>query len=537
MRAIIEDNKWIWFDNITDAEEEVLWVQFSVTNPGIYIDPAQRGNWDGIYRKYNRAKKRMARPFLSMLRGMCQKFDLPLVIKDHRPKWPYKVAKPEDITPDFTGIVLDPHQIRGIQAACKIECGIADVPTGGGKGEMIAGICKAIECPTVVIADQRIVVEQLKARLELRDVIDEVGLFYAGEKPNGERIVVGTIQSLSVPSKPPEVPKRTDKDTDKTYERKLGKWEIAFKGYKTRRKNAKSLQRYVKEAEMLLVDECDKAVSDPFKLMFRHWFKGRRRYGFSGTPFDNDKPVEGMVMQEHLGSVIVRESRRELERIGRIIPVDYYMLAFGLEGDFHDQSAYDIAYDEWLVSNPQFHKLIAGLCKKYHGDGTLALVDRENLGHHLERAIQDIGLTANFIYGKTPKRQRNERLREFEAREFDVLIGGKIINRGLDLDGGCENLIIATGGKLKSDFIQKVGRAVRHNSRGRSRIFDFFFRCNKYLYEHSRSRLKAMIAAGYKTTVIFPGGSVDGAQLVKSRFHIRKGLLDRPRERQRQLIT
>lgn len=534
MRAIIEDNQWIWFDNITNAEEEILWVEFSVTRPGTYVDPAQRGNWDGIYRKYNRAKKRMARPLLSMLRGVCEKHKLPLIIKDNREKWPYKKMKVEDIKPDFLpGITLDPHQIRGIQAALKVECGVADVPTGGGKGEIIAGICKAISCPTVVIADQRIVVEQLKQRLELRDVIDDVGLFYAGEKPNGEQIVVGTIQSLTIPSKPPEVPKRTDADTDKTYAKKLEKWEISFKGYKTRRKNAKSLQRYVKEAEMLIVDEADKATSDPFKNMFRHWFRGRRRYGFSGTCFDDDKPVEGMVMQEHLGSVIVKESRQELQRIGRIIPVDYYMFAFGLDvkDGIHDQTAYDIAYDEFLVDNQEFHKLIANLCKKYKGDGTLALVDRERLGHNLLASISNVGLTSEFIYGKTPKRQRNERLRGFEKREFDVLIGGKIINRGLDLDGGCENLIVATGGKLKSDFIQKVGRAVRHNSRGRSRVFDFFFRCNKYLYDHSRSRLKAMIAAGYKTTIIFPGGSVDGAQLVKSRFHVRKGLLDSPRKR------
>ena len=528
MRAIITDNQWIYFDNITDAEEEVLWTQFSVTKPGMYIDPSQMGNWDGIYRKYNRHRKRMARPLLSMLKGVCKKFDVPLVIVDKREAWSHSITDPDDIKPDFMpGITLDPHQVRGIQAACRIECGIADIPTGGGKGELIAGICKAITCPTVVIADQRIVVEQLKSRLELRDVIDEVGLFYAGEKPDGQQIVVGTIQSLTIPSKPPAVPKRSDNDTDTTYNKKLAKWEVSYKGYKTRRKNCKQLQQYIKDAEMLLVDECDKATSDPFKKLFKNMFKGRRRYGFSGTPFDDSKPVEGLVMQEHLGSVIVKETRQELQRIGRIIPVDYYMLAFGLEGSIKDRSAYDIAYDDWLVSNSEFHRTIAGLCKKYKGDGTLTLVDREKLGHSLLESIAAKGLTANFIYGKTDKRRRNENLRGFENRDFDVLIGGKIINRGLDLKGGCENLILATGGKLQSDFIQKVGRAVRHNKRGRSRTFDFLFRGNKYLYEHSRSRLKAMIAAGYKTTIIFPGGSVDGAQFVKSRFHVKKEWLKR----------
>lgn len=978
MRAIIRDNQWIWLDNITDAEEEILWIEFSVTKPGIYIDPAQRGNWDGIYRKYNRVKKRLARPLLSMLRKVCHKHNLPLSVIDKRPKWPYNKLSPQDITEDFLpGIKLHPHQIRSIQAACKIECGIADIPTGGGKGEIIAGICKAIDCPTAIIADQRIVVAQLKERLELRDVSDDVGLFYAGEKPNGQRIVVGTIQSLIIPSKAPEIPKRTNNDTDKTYEKKLNRWDVSYRGYKTRKKNAKILQQYIRDAEMILVDECvhehayinlsnglqtagslyedvisgkqrivsvggekynilstsekydnslqvttergrslitsenhpyalfvrgrredvyakhlrkgqlllindsspqpppfspfwyfvglfigdghlqnyrqikfgvrkdfddwqhnlrsisvdfdaeyssmfnrrgdlvirlksrdlveeirslgfepgrkmgsinpifdipsdssvtsilsglfdaegcsyddhvnfdssdkplaefvqillssigiksslyvgnkrnndrhatgwrvsitgsdvasfynlvgfrfsrkqkqfvvqvagaryidprqyleewlkiiptlklasilgchhtklapsndskvdlhtliewqnriitaskvnvdyecakriygishskignlcgvstatswnrlkngdtslmceyisdiqqrlshrliedltgfavepvdtiksvgkcrlidftvdkissfeangivvhncDKATSDPFKNLFRYLFKGRRRYGFSGTPFDDDKPVEGMVMQEHLGSVIATESRQELQRIGQIIPIDYYMLSFGLNGNINDKSAYDIAYNEWLVDNCDFHKLIANVCKRHRGDGTLILVDRERLGHNLENMIRAIGLTANFIYGKTNPRARDDKLRSFERREYDVLIGGKIINRGLDLSGGCENLIIATGGKLSSDFIQKIGRAVRHNKRGESRVYDFLFRCNRYLYDHSRAHLKAMIAAGYKTTIVLPGGTIDGAKFVNSRFRIPKKLL------------
>jgi superfamily II DNA or RNA helicase len=528
MRATIRDNKWIWFDNITTAEEEILWTQFSVTRPGIYIDPSQMGNWDGIYRKYNRAKKRMARPLLSMLRGVCEKFGVPLVIIDLRPKWEYQRLRQDQINEDLLpGLKLDPHQIRSIQAACSIECGIVDVPTGGGKGEIIAGICKAISCPTVIIADQRVVVEQLKSRLELRDVVDEVGLFYAGEKPNGERIIVGTIQSLTISSKPPKMPERTTKDTDKTYSKKLDRWQSSFNGYKTRRKNCKVLQQYVKQAEMLLVDECDKATSEPFKNLFRYLFNGRRRYGFSGTPFDESKPVEGMVMQEHLGSIIAQESRQQLQRIGRIIPFDYHMLAFGLEGDPADRSAYDIAYDSWLVENKKFHNLINFICQKYNDDqdGTLILVDREKLGSYIEKILNENDIAAHFIYGKTNKRRRNEKLRAFERREFRVLIGGKIINRGLDLSGGCENLIVATGGKLRSDFIQKVGRAVRHNKRGKSRVFDFYFRCNKYLYDHSRSRLKTMIAEGYKTTVHFPGGNIDGEQLVKSRFRIPRGFV------------
>jgi superfamily II DNA or RNA helicase len=142
-------------------------------------------------------------------------------------------------------------------------------------------------------------------------------------------------------------------------------------------------------------------------------------------------------------------------------------------------------------------------------------------------AISAVGLTAHFIYGKTPKRRRDELLRSFERREFDVLVGGKIINRGLDLSGGCENLIIATGGKLQSEFEQKIGRALRLNRRGKSRVFDFFFRCNKYLYNHSKARLKVMVSLEYDSKVIFPGGVIDGTDLIKKKFRVQKNMFVR----------
>lgn len=534
--ARLDDNQWIWFDNMTDSENNVLWNAFSVSRKGGYVDPNQMSNWDGVYRKYNRGQQRMARPFLSMLRGVCDQHKLPLVVKDNRPEWKYTPIAQEDINADFLpGITLDQYQIDCIRKMARTEVGVINIPTGGGKGEMIAGAVKAIPCPTIILADQIIVVRQLKERLELRDVAEEVGMFYAGKRPNGQMVVVGSIQSLSAPSVPPELPIKKDGESDQKFSDRLKLWDQKLAAFKTRRKNAKALLEYVHKAEMIIVDECDKATSDPYKNLFRHHFRGRRRYGFSGTPFDPEKPVEGMVMQEHLGSVIFQETRQHLTELGRIIPCEYHMLAFGLDGEIGEASAYDIAYNEHITNNPRFHSLVAKLakrCKKHPEDGTLILVDREALGYNLEAAINAIGLKAKFIFGKTPQRKRDEVLRAFERREWDVLIGGKILNRGLDLSGGCENLIIASGGKLQSKIEQELGRALRRNRVGESRIYDFFFRCNRYLYSHSKARLKVIIGTGYPTKVVFPGGSVDGAELVRSRFQIKRKLLVPPPRQQ-----
>jgi superfamily II DNA or RNA helicase len=528
MIAEITDNQFVQLSHITMPEEEVIWQAFSISRPNRYVDPSQLGNWDGIYRFYNRAKKRLVLPLLPKLLEVCEKNELPISVNDKRDPAKYHAVDRDSINEDFLpGIKLADYQIAAIQKVCELEHGVFDVPTGGGKGELIAGICKAIQCPTVVIADQTVVIDQLRARLELRDVASDIGVFYAGKRPNGQMILCGSIQSLTVTAKVPSAPTKKPNEQHEKYLQRLERWHATVKGLKTRRENTKKLLEIIKKTDMILVDEVDRATSDPFKNLFRYYFKGRRRFGFSGTPTDPSKPVEALILESHVGPIIFQETRKRLTELGRIIPCAYHMMAFGLDGSIKDSSAFDIATNEWMVQNKKFHALIAGLCKKLRkdGDGTLVLVDREELGTHLLAAIESLGLTARFIYGKTPKNTRNEALRSFERREIDVLIGGKIINRGLDLNGGCENLILATGGKLQSDFIQKVGRALRHNKKGKSQVYDFFFRCNRYLYNHSKARLSVMLQAGYETQVYFPNGRIDGQELVNQRYRVDKRLI------------
>ena len=226
MIARIVDDQWIYMTHINDPEDQILWEKFSVSKPNAYIDPAARGNWDGIYRKYNRAKKRIARPLLSMLYKICKENKIPLSVEDEREPWEYKTVDVDEVTPDLLkGITLEEYQVNAIKKCVKTECGIIEIPTGGGKGEVICGICATIECPTLILADQRVVVEQLKRRLELRDVAGEVGLFYAGKKPSGQMIVVGLIQSLTPPKKP-EIPDRKGDETDKAYQTRLKRYDI-----------------------------------------------------------------------------------------------------------------------------------------------------------------------------------------------------------------------------------------------------------------------------------------------------------------------
>lgn len=507
MIARIVDNHWIYMDQITVPEEDVIYKAFSIQHPNAQYIDTMFGMFDGWIRKYNKKRQRIARPLLKELVEVCRRNNIPISVVDERESPKYPAPDPSVVTPDLLpGITLEEYQIRAIRASCRAEVGLISSVTGSGKTEIMAGICKIMDCPTVILGDMKVIVDQIRERLELRD-IDEIGVFYAGKRPSGQKVIVGSIQSLTVPRKP----QKTRDDTPESYARKL-------KAYKTRRKNAQNLIDHIRKCELLLVDEADKATNKQWRKLFMEIYRGRRKYGLSGTFFDPDKPVEAITLKEHLGAIIAETSREEVQSKGRIVPIEYIALGFGDPKYIKDKSAFDIAEKEWLTDNREYHNIINKLCeleiRKDDKVGILVLVEKKDLGYTLESIIPN----SRFICGDHSMKQRHAAIKAFEEREINVLIGGKIVERGLDLDGGCEVLIIATGGRSAAKFNQKVGRAVRRNRKGKSKVYDFFFLCNHYLYAHSRNRLKEIVSMGYPSKVVFKEGTVEANKFIRSRF-------------------
>lgn len=614
MIATISDNKFIFLEQVTQGIEEELVNWFSVREPNArFLD---NDLWDGWYRRYNVSKQRLALPFLDELKRCCETKKIPLEIVDRRDAPKYPAPQKEQITKTLIeGITLEQYQVRALQVSCDQEIGLHSAKTGAGKTEVMAALVKMFRCPTLIVTEQIVVLEQIVDRLKIRKVVhrNDIGMFCYGHMPDNNAVIVGSIQSISTPKEPKRsdislkggtILKRTlnwinqaraksgvngppsdiefglilcecgrtfkskggltlhkkkcsgEIDTeidhllqalpepivnklidDEAYLDKMDKrymqilvdyhnaleWESRKKWYKTRYKKAKAIQKLVKTCDLLLVDEADLATNQQYARLFKFYFQGRRRYGFSGTPFDPSEPVRGMLLREHLGNIISEAKRQEVEAAGRIVPIDYYMIAVGAKGDKFDARAFDIAEKEEIIENEKFHRLIANIVKAYPGDGTMILLATsplESLGKALEEVIPD----SKFIFGKTPKSKRQKYIELFESRKMTCLIGSLILKRGLDLDGGVENLIIVGGGGKWSEYNQKVGRAVRLNKKGRARVFGFFFLNNKYLYKHSRANLKAIVDMGYPSKVIINGKTIDGKKLIKSRFRIPRGI-------------
>lgn len=513
MIARIIDNRWIQLDQLTPNMHDEIDMHFSVMDPNFkYIEDSLEQSWDGVYHKYQRGTQKLSRAFLKELLLFCKAKNFPIDVRDARGTPTYPMFTEDDIKDDILpGITLLPHQLRGLAACLNPlnEIGIHHQMTGSGKTELMCAIAKLLNCPTIIIAEETVVIDQIRERLQLRCVVDDVGVFYAGKTPDDQMVCVGSLASI-IP--PPKVPPRRKNEKSETYERKLA-------AHKTRLKNSKKYQRLLKNAELLMIDECDRCVNKQYKKLVRRMADCRYVYGFTGTmPNRDDDPLEYWHLKEILGNIISRASRRELEKIGRIIPVKYISIAFGDPSKKNNKAAFDIAVKQWIEENDEFHNKIKSIVESFPNDNFLILLENIQLGV----ALQDKLPYAEFIHGKTRQKKRKEVLERFASRDLQVLIGSKILKRGLDIKGGIDNVILCASSAKNSEIEQKIGRAVRINDRGWARVFDFLFVCNKYLYRHSRARLRRILELGYETHVSTPKAVLDGQKVMKRGFNISK---------------
>jgi superfamily II DNA or RNA helicase len=648
------DNHKIQLSQVFPQQEEVFVKHFSVRDPkAIYSRSAIRGGggWDGVWRKYNKNNQTLRRPFLAELVQLCKENNFPYEIIDSREKSKYprpSVGSFDNALID--GIELRENQIDALNAVSMSgdvekdlisETGMIHHATGSGKTESLAGIIKLFRCPTVIITEQVVVLDQIMKRIILRNVVhnNDIGLFTSGFTPDNNLVIVGSIQALQTPVKPKwaefnirlstiesdfkklmlsdyekavdsigkananhwfksimidkfktkfikdnlifknyvdwtkesdwnditfvdvvlnnkELLNLLDKnerelfsidisvlnknerglfnvnasgDFSKYVEKaiqifqpivKTKYFDIAMKGYHSRFAKSELIQRLVNKCEMLMIDEADKGSSKYYEPLFNNWFNGRYIYGFSATPYDKDKPVEKLLLRERFGSILSIANRKDMTEIGAIQPIKFYMIQHGKE-DPLDKTAFDIAEKREIIENEEFHKKIISIINSFPNENFLILVDTaavEILGDILESKIPG----SVFISGTTIRSKRNIALKNFEEKKLRILIGSKIVKRGLDLQGGADNVIMLGAGKKESNIDQIIGRAVRKTKRGWSRVFAFYMTGNYYLLTHSRRQLKFMIGLKeYPITVVYGGKQVPGDHFVKKRYNIR----------------
>lgn len=400
------------------------------------------------------------------------------------------------------------HQVEAVQHVLQHKRGVIKSPTGSGKTEMIAagarylfeerGWRSLIVMPKVGLMDQ--------TRQRLEDYYGgspSVGVAGAGIREEGD-IIVSTAQTL-----------------------------MGFKTRKVKKKGQKFkvpvpgdpwLKEIVETYEVLWLDEAHHAPSES-------WYDialasgALRRYGFSGTPFEDDDEITGLKLIGATGDLLYDVPERLLIDLGLAANPMITMImsddASGPELPMTFSSRFDRrtrqsvryakplpypdAYRQGLIENEHHNRTVLQ-CAAWFTDRdkqTLILCRRKEHWQKLKDMLEDAGIDHLAVWGQSDLATRNEAKRQLRERATKCVLATTIWDEGEDVPS-IEAIVLAEGVKKGTNVLQRIGRGMRRKREGRNEVWiaDIVPTCHPKLIEHALKRCEAYERVEYDVQVI-----------------------------------
>lgn len=362
---------------------------------------------------------------------------------------------------EISGFTYYDYQQKLIEQGLDKMRGIIKSPTGSGKTLIMAGLIKALSGRKMVILfNAKQLLKQTYDFLTETCGMDNIGLC-SGEGYIYGDIMLSTVQSIE-----------------------------------------KLLDTHLKEAEVLMVDECHEFANGKTTLAaIRSFPKALYRFGFTATP--PREPVPLYNLEGALGAVQEVVDTATLINSGKLTKpiIQLVNRPYTASGSDEDLGYLDV-YEEYIVQNDSRNKIIEEIVNdiKKRNKRARILVLTKSLDHG--RALEELcGRNCTFLEGRNSVGERYNAISRFRGcTESSVLIGTKILQTGINIEE-ITHFINARGMKSEIATLQALGRALRrHKTKDQVYIYDFLDK-EKYLRGHSISRKRHYEREGHTVTI------------------------------------
>lgn len=269
----------------------------------------------------------------------------------------------------------------------------------------------------------------------------------------------------------------------------FGKGQVAklsTKSGKTKSINVCNIQALVRldpallaDVEAVFIDEFHHAAAETYQeVNLKHLKNCYYRIGVTATNFRNDgsdMSLEG-VLSEVLYDYSIARALTDKFLVQPAFRVVYTQCP-------HNDN-YQKEYKAGIVENVPRNEEIADIVKEHDKDSTLVLVQQLEHGETLKSLIPG----SIFLHGEEKDDVRQNAMEDFRRGKVRCLIGTSVIGEGVDLPRA-NVLVMAGGGKAKSQIMQNVGRVLRpFEGKSEAIVYDFTDEGSRYLSEHSQLR-------------------------------------------------
>jgi superfamily II DNA or RNA helicase len=321
---------------------------------------------------------------------------------------------------------LLPHQREAVEAAIRLSVTCIDIPTAGGKGEVLAALPMELPCDWLILADDAKVLSQLgdpKVGRFVKRSGERPGRIGGGLWEEGYRVTVASPATLD---------QRWDGN----------RWDEAS-------------QRLFQRVRGVIYDEVHMSGSPRSQRILASIPNAYYWVGFSGT-IEGRGDRRDMTVRSFFGPAGYKVQASVLEAAGVIATQKLVMVRC----DQPDQPAYEAGgYQRAVTLSKARNGVIARIWQK-EKTGCLTFIRELDHGRYLLRIAQHLGIRAEFVNGEMDAGPIDKAITRFERGEIDVLIASDVLKQGADTIHVYSG-INAAGRKSVIETIQRRGRAGR----------------------------------------------------------------------------
>lgn len=237
--------------------------------------------------------------------------------------------------------------------------------------------------------------------------------------------------------------------------------------------------KVLKDIDVVFVDEFHHSSAETYReVNIKHLANCYYRVGFTATNFRNDG--SDMALESVLSNVLYDYPIRKAIEEKFLMQPEFEII----HNESWDENTYQKTYKAAIVENENRNDIISQLVEEHSNDQTIILVQQVEHGEALKSIIP----TATFIHGQEKDIVRQRAMEDFKKGKIKCLIGTSVIGEGVDLPNA-NVLIMAGGGKARSQVMQNIGRVLRIcKGKTFAKIYDFEDRGSEWLSDHSAQR-------------------------------------------------
>jgi len=233
----------------------------------------------------------------------------------------------------------------------------------------------------------------------------------------------------------------------------------------------------LQEIDAVFIDEFHHSAAETYMMVNAEHLKHcYYRIGLTATNFRNDGSDLGL--EAVLSEIIYEYPITQAIKDGFLVKPTFEIV----ENESPAFDKYQTEYKKSIVENENRNRIITEIVSYHHNDQVLVLVQQIEHGETLKSLLPQ----ASFINGQEKDSDRQRMLEDFRKGKIKCLIGTSVIGEGVDLPNA-NVLVMAGGGKARSQIMQNIGRVLRPG-KAEATIYDFTDVGSNFLSEHALLR-------------------------------------------------